>query len=198
MEILTNKKCAIYLVVELSRRLSDKDCEGLQLVFRNFLRESRLDPQALETMWISVIEGACTAYVSLPLTSLADLCDSVIFMNREPVAASLAALLHTVSGKIEHEIVVRTPTTNGDFRPVVLLLLAGPPPDEEQAIDELKRLTKQASKPIVLMATSSDLPFSDPFRQCLQDSPLRVDYITGELIYRTWSYYGPFGLYWDN
>lgn len=198
METYATRKSALYFVVELSRRRSARDCEELRQVFRDFVRESRMDPQALETLWISVVEGACTVSVSLPLTSLVDLGDTMIFMNREPVEASLAALLRTVSGRIAQEITVRTAAAKGDYRPVVLLLLAGPPPDEDQAIDELNQLAKQPSKPIVLMATTSDLSFSEPFYQCLLAPPLCADRITGEMIYRAWSYYAPFGVFWEN
>jgi uncharacterized protein YegL len=198
METLIDRKCAFYLVVELSRRLSAKDCDELRQVFRDFVRESRMDPHALETLWISVVEGACTASVSLPLTSLVDLGDTMVFTNREPVETSLASLLRAVSGRITQEITIRTATPKGDYRPVVLLLLAGPPPDEDQAINELNQLAKQPSNPIVLMATTSDLSFSEPFCQCLLDSPLRADLITGEMIYRAWSYYAPCGVFWDS
>jgi uncharacterized protein YegL len=198
METYINRKCALYLVVELSRRRSARDCEELRQMFRDFVHECRGDPCALETLWVCVIEGARTASVSLPLTSLVDLGDTMIFTNREPVEASLAELLRAVAGRIAQEITVKTAAAKGDYRPVVLLLLAGPPPDEDQAIDELNQLAKQPSKPIVLMATTSDLSFSEPFCRCLLDSPLRADQITGEMICRAWSYYAPFGVFWDN
>lgn len=166
-------------------------------MFHNFVKSCRSDPCTLESLWVSVIEGAHTATVSLPLTSIIDLEDSILFTNREPVEASLAPQLKTVSERIALEIAVRTASSKGDWRPIVLMLLAGPPPDEDRAINELSQLARQPSKPILLMATTSDLSFGESFCQRLLDAPLKVDQFTGEMIHQTWSYYGPFGPFWE-
>ena len=53
----TLRKAPTYFLVELSRRCSLRECEELEQGFNDSISCYRQDPQALETLWLSVITG---------------------------------------------------------------------------------------------------------------------------------------------
>jgi len=194
----STRESALYVVAELSRRLSAKDRDGLRRACRDMVSEARCDPMALETLWLSVVEGGATPTVSLPLTQLLDLGDDELFVNYSSGSVPVAALLKLVSDRLTMEAPPRTSSARGDWRPLVLLLLAGPPADGDAAAQNLDLLSRHPSRPIVIVMTTCDLPFTAPFVQLLTDNPLVMQFITGKEIHRAWSYYRPFGPYWED
>ena len=194
----TERKSAFYLLAELSRRCSQRDCEQMERVFRDFIKECRLDPQALETLWISVIAGSNAVNVSLPLTSVCDLSMADFFSNRQSSEAVIAPLLRSAKQQIEQEIAPRSTGSKWDFRPLVVLWLLGAPSDEAQTLQVIHEIKCLPTKPCVLLITESDALFSEPFIGSLLDGPIHTPRIDGALLYKTWSYYGPCGVFWED
>ena len=70
------RRAPTYFLVELSRRCSLRECEKLEQSFNDFISCCRQDPQALETLWLSVITDGDANRGPLPLTSVVEYASS--------------------------------------------------------------------------------------------------------------------------
>jgi uncharacterized protein YegL len=86
----------------------------------------RQDPYALETAWLSVITFSSGANLAVPLTELTAFQPPSIDANG---STNLGAALELVADCVKKDLVKTTPTTKGDWRPMVFLMSDGNPDD---------------------------------------------------------------------
>lgn len=124
------RRLPIYLVLDVSSSMSGEPIEqvnrGIQLLYDELLN----DPQAVETVWISVITFSKEAKQIIPLTELTH------FTPPRLVTAYgtfLGAALRQLRQAMDQEIRPNKSNQKGDYKPLVFLLTDGHPADEWQA-----------------------------------------------------------------
>jgi uncharacterized protein YegL len=134
---VTTRRLPVYLLLDVSGSMSGDPIEAVRQGMKSLLGELKGDPQALETVWLSVITFGSTAQQPVPLTELV--------MAREPELAAggstaLGAALRLLMESIRQEVRRTTAEQKGDWKPLVFLMTDGAPTDDwEGPADELKR-----------------------------------------------------------
>jgi uncharacterized protein YegL len=116
--------------------MTGEPIEAVRQGMKTLLSELKSDPQALETVYLSVITFDSTARQVVPLTEL--------ILVKEPTfqatgTTALGAALRLLSERIEIEVRKTTPTQKGDWKPLIFLMTDGAPTDKwEDAADAIK------------------------------------------------------------
>ncbi len=131
------RRLPVYLLLDCSGSMSGEPIEAVRQGMKTLLGELKSDPQALESVFLSVITFDSTARQVVPLTEL--------LLFKEPAlqatgATSLGAALNLLSERIEQEVRKTTPDQKGDWRPLIFLMTDGEPTDNwESAADNIKQ-----------------------------------------------------------
>jgi uncharacterized protein YegL len=109
---------------------------ALEMGLKALLSDLRNDPQALDTVWLSVITFASSAEQVVPLTDINE------FHYPELHAEGSTALgeaLDLLASRIRAEVRTNKPNSKGDWKPLVFLLTDGEPTDNwERSAEEFR------------------------------------------------------------
>ena len=140
------RRLPVYLLLDCSGSMAGEAIvavnEGLGMIYRLLMS----DPQALETVHMSVIKFSDHAdqYALVPIDQ---------FQPPQLSASgttAMGAALRLLAQSIEQDLILNTPTQHGDFRPLVFLLTDGAPTDNyRDAIQKLKSL-RGSYKPTIV------------------------------------------------
>lgn len=131
------RRLPVYIVIDCSGSMSGEPIEAVRMGLKYLLSELRGDPQALETVWLSVITFDSSAQQIVPLTELAKFKEPQLNANG---TTALGDALRLLAGCIEKEVRKQTSTQRGDFKPLIFLMTDGEPTDSwKQPADELKK-----------------------------------------------------------
>lgn len=132
------RRLPVYLVLDVSSSMSgepiDQVNQGMQLLYNELLN----DPQAIETVWISVITFSREAQQIVPLKELTSFTPPQLVTS---YGTFLGAALRLLRQAMEREIIPNKPGQKGDYKPIVFLMTDGHPVDEWQS--EAQALKKQ-------------------------------------------------------
>lgn len=140
------RRLPVYLLLDCSGSMTGNAIiavnEGLWMIYHLLMT----DPQALETVHISVIRFSDYAdqYELTPIDH---------FQPPTLTASGMTAMgaaLRLLSQSIEQDLLVNTPTQHGDYRPLVFLLTDGSPTDNyREAVQKLK-LLRGSQRPTIV------------------------------------------------
>ena len=121
------RRLPIYFVLDVSESMCGPSHVQLQAALQSIVADLRTDPQALETVHVSIVAFAGRAKTLVPLTEI------TAFVPPElPLGGGTAlgrALLH-VFQSFERDLQKPSTTRKGDWKPLVFLLTDGHPTDD--------------------------------------------------------------------
>ena len=119
------RRLPLYFLVDVSESMVGTPIEQVQEGMRTIIQELRVDPYALETVFVSIIAFAGRAKVLSPLTELSKFYPPVF-----PVGGgtSLGEALDCLMNDIDRNVVKTTLESRGDWKPVIFLFTDGNPP----------------------------------------------------------------------
>lgn len=130
------RRLPVYLVLDLSESMVGDDHRRLQQGVADLVATLKTDPQALETVFLSVIGFAGVARTLVPLVELPS-----FFAPRLPVGSgtNLGAAMTHLMDAIDSEVRPSTAEQKGDWKPIVYLMTDGKPTDSvDAALDRWK------------------------------------------------------------
>jgi len=133
------RRLPVYLLLDTSGSMAGAPIvavnNGVGLLYRELMN----NPNALETVWISVITFSQDA----KRTPLADLSSFTPPVLTAGGPTALGAALRELGRALDNDVIANSPDRKGDYKPLAFLLTDGAPTDEwRSAAQELKKRTK--------------------------------------------------------
>ena len=121
------RRLPVYLLLDCSESMAGPAIEAVERGVKTLVSELRSNPLALESAYLAVLTFDRHARQVTPLTEV----DSVPTAGKLSVrtGTSLGAALRLLLECIRRDVVKTTPTTKGDYKPLVFLLTDGQPTD---------------------------------------------------------------------
>jgi uncharacterized protein YegL len=121
------RRLPVYILLDCSESMVGEGLAAARRGIGSILSRLSVNPQALETVHVSIIGFSNKAKVLLPLTALPD---AVMPAVRLGNGTALGAALELVAARIRDEVTRRDKVQRGDWRPIVILLADGKPTDD--------------------------------------------------------------------
>ncbi len=129
------RRLPIFFLLDSSESMIGEPLAGLNEGLKQFKNILMGDPQALETVFVSVITFSSKAQQVVPLTEIIKFTPPTLSVGS---GTSLGAGLDLLTTCLKNDVRVSTSEQKGDWKPVVILLTDGSPTDEWR--EPLKRL----------------------------------------------------------
>jgi uncharacterized protein YegL len=124
---MSQRRLPVYLLLDVSESMAGPAIEEVERGVQTLVSELRGNPLALESAYLSVITFARQAKQVVPLTELIQFQPPKLAVR---TGTSLGAALKLLLECLRRDVVKTTPTTKGDYRPLVFLLTDGQPTDD--------------------------------------------------------------------
>ena len=121
------RRLPIYFLVDVSESMVGTPIEEVQNGMRTIIQNLRVDPYALETVFVSIIVFAGKAKVLSPLTELYKFYPPIFPIGG---GTSLGKGLECLMDSIDKEVVKTTLDEKGDWKPIIFLFTDGNPTDD--------------------------------------------------------------------
>ncbi len=123
------RRLPIYFLVDVSESMVGMPMEQVQEGMRTIIQTLRVDPYALETVFVSIIAFAGKAKMLAPLTELYK-----FYPPKFPIGGgtSLGAGLEALMNDIDASVQKTTIEQKGDWKPIIFLFTDGNPTDNCQ------------------------------------------------------------------
>lgn len=122
------RRLPVYLVIETSNRMRGVGIEAVDKAIQSLHADMCSDPQAIETVYLSVITFGASAVQDTGLTELMEF--AAPRFNVGGYYASLGNALKVLSAAIDSDVVQSSAMAKGDWRPIILLFAGGDPHDD--------------------------------------------------------------------
>src|SRR4051794_37849621 len=113
------RRLPIYLLLDCSESMAGQAIEDLARGVRTMVEHLRDDPHAVETAWLAALSFSKDARVLVPLTELMDFQPPTLAVR---TGTALGAGLRLLAQCLRRDVVRSSPTTKGDYKPLVILL----------------------------------------------------------------------------
>jgi len=131
------RRLPVYLLLDCSGSMTGEPIEAVRQGIKYLLSELNSDPQAIETVWLSVISFDSTARQVVPLTELSKFKEPKLSASG---TTSLGEALTLLLNCIDKEVRKTTKDQKGDWKPLIFLMTDGEPTDNWQGpADNVKK-----------------------------------------------------------
>lgn len=131
------RRLPVYLVLDVSGSMTGEPIEAVKNGVQMLVSSLRGEPQALETVYLSVITFESVAKQVIPLTDLISFQEPNLDAGG---ATSLGEALELISKCLDKEIVKGTLEQKGDWKPLIFIMTDGQPTDNwQKGANELKK-----------------------------------------------------------
>lgn len=127
---MSSRRLPVYLVLDCSESMAGSAIEEVAKGVDTLVSVLKSNPLALETVYLSVITFSRYAKQVVPLTELISFHPPKLSVRPGTAFGSAIQLLINCMGR---EVSKTSPTTKGDYRPLVFLLTDGQPTDDWHA-----------------------------------------------------------------
>src|SRR5208337_2466650 len=124
---MSMRRLPVYLLLDCSESMAGPAIEAVQRGVQTLVGELRNNPLALETAYLSVITFARETKQVVPLTELIQFQPPRLSVR---TGTSLGAALRLLLACLNKDVIKTTPTTKGDYKPLVFMLTDGQPTDD--------------------------------------------------------------------
>ena len=121
------RRLPVYILLDCSESMVGEGLAAARRGIASILSRLSVNPQALETVHISIIGFSSHAKVLMPLTALPDAMMPAVRLGN---GTALGAALELLAARIRDEVSRRDKVQRGDWRPIVILLADGKPTDD--------------------------------------------------------------------
>ena len=135
------RRLPVYLLLDTSGSMKGEPIESVKAGLRAMVDSLRQDPQALESVWISVITFDRDVTTVVPLTAILDF-QVPELATPDSGPTHMGRALQVLCQQVDAEIVRSTDDRKGDWRPILFLMTDGSPSDKmdyKAAIPEIQR-----------------------------------------------------------
>jgi uncharacterized protein YegL len=126
-ESTLSRRLPVYLMLDCSGSMAGEPIAALEMGLKALLGDLHNDPNALDTVWISVLTFASTAQVIVPLTDLHEFHPPEL---RAGGTTALGEAIDLLGASIAAEVHKTGPNRKGDWKPLVFVLTDGEPTDD--------------------------------------------------------------------
>ena len=169
------RRLPVYLLLDTSGSMSGKPIEAVQNGLATLRSALNNEPQALETVHLSIITFDDTARQVIPLTELSQFKIPQLKVKAGSGAA-LGVALRLVSECAEREVIETTPETKGDWKPLVFLMTDSHVTDDiSEGITAFKK-----KKWDVVVACSASTNANENILKSITENVFRLDTASSE------------------
>jgi uncharacterized protein YegL len=131
------RRLPVYLLLDCSGSMSGEPIEAVRMGLKALLSDLKSDPQALETVWLSIITFESKAKQVVPLTEIGAFQEPNLDATG---TTSLGEALTLLMTSIDTEVRKTTKDQKGDWKPLIFIMTDGMPTDSwEKPADNLKK-----------------------------------------------------------
>ena len=130
------RRLPVYLLVDCSGSMAGEPIVAMEMGIRALLGELRNDPQAMDTVWLSVIVFGSSADQVIPLTDIKDFQEPDLEASG---TTSLGEAITLLAEMVDKEVRKTSEDQKGDWKPLVYVFTDGEPTDDwEEPVDDFR------------------------------------------------------------